>query len=66
MPKGKKETKTTRPYTKGNKLQTRANNEQLQTLVTKASVYFKGNMSELLLQAALAYRPVKKGEGVKA
>lgn len=54
-----------RPHSKANKLQTRASNEQLQILLTKAHTYFKGNMAELLLQGALAYRPVRKGDGRK-
>lgn len=55
-----------KPATRRAKLQTRANTAQMQILVTNASVYFKGNMSELLLQAALAYRPVRKDQGRKS
>lgn len=55
-----------RPHTRRNKLQTRANNEQLQALLTKAHLYFDGNMAELLLQGALAYRPIRKDQGRKA
>ncbi len=62
----KKSKQAPRPHTRAHKLQSRANNEQMQTILTKAHTYFAGNVSELLLQAALTYRPVKKGEGVKA
>ncbi len=50
------------PYTKRGLIQAKVDNDELQVIVTKASVYTKGNVSEFVREAALNYRPIKKAD----
>lgn len=61
--KKKRAQQAKRPGTRNIKLQTRANEDQMKIILSKAGLYFGNNVSELLLQGALAYKGnLKYGE----
>jgi hypothetical protein len=51
-------------YLRGIIVQTRLDNDEMQDAITKAAMYSRGNVSELIRMAVKAYRPIKK-VGVK-
>lgn len=55
-----KKTKPIRPFVKNNLIQTRVNNDELQTILTKALVYDGGNLSKYVRRACLEHRPLKR------
>lgn len=49
------------PYSKRNVVQFRVDTEEMRSIITKAIMYTDGNVSEFARQAALNYKPIKKG-----
>ena len=56
----KKEIKKLNPYSKRNRLNFRVDNEEMQTIFTKALLYADGDVSVYLRMAALGYKPYTK------
>lgn len=48
------------PYSKRTIIPFRVDNDELQQILTKAQLYTKGNVSDLLRVAVETYRPVKR------
>lgn len=47
-------------YVRGGLIQSRVNVDEFREILTKAQVYAKGNMSDFVRMACLAYRPLKR------
>jgi hypothetical protein len=53
------------PYTRRGLIQARVDNEEMQSIITKALVYCKGDVSKFIRMACLNYRPVKNTKAGK-
>lgn len=54
------EAKKQNPYTKRNIIQARVDTEEFREILTKATMYTKGDVSKFVRMAVMNYRPTKK------
>ncbi len=55
------EKKKQNPYTKRNLIQARVDTDEFREILTKARVYHAGDVSKFVREAALNYKPIKRG-----
>lgn len=48
------------PYSKRGLIQARVDTKELQTIITKATMFCDGNVSDWIREAAINYKPITK------